>query len=123
MQGRHAGVEQRRVGKRKDIARFVFCGSGEGDVLKTGRRGEASRLRESYAGQRPKRIVLCEGRGDSLRTRVTGRLRGLEERERQVGITQLKGVNRDGRVKFEYAGAEYWGWRLRENSPSRRLSA
>lgn len=74
-------MEERRVGEPNDITRFKFGSSGEGHVLKSGRHGENSRLRKPYAGQRLDQVVPCEGRESTRRARVTGRVRGSDERD------------------------------------------
>lgn len=48
-QERQRGVEERHVGKQDDIIQITFCGSVQGNVLKSGRNEEDCRLREFYA--------------------------------------------------------------------------
>lgn len=52
MQGRQGGGEGQRVGGASVIAWFEFRGPYEGNVPKSGRREQNSRLRESNPGHR-----------------------------------------------------------------------
>lgn len=50
IQGRQASVEERCIGEPSDTVRFKFCGSCEGDVLKSEINREYIKPRESDAG-------------------------------------------------------------------------